>query len=54
MPDLRNAEIAVIEPRKLTRYCLAMDSREGQHKAHVFKAALGFDLSNHVDLIKSV
>jgi hypothetical protein len=54
MPILRNAKIAVIEPRKLTRYCLDMGSKRGRHKARVFKAALGFDLSNHGDLIKSI
>lgn len=54
MPILRNAGIAVIEPRKLTRYCLDMNSRSGRHKARVFKAALGFDLSNYIDLIRAI
>jgi hypothetical protein len=54
MPTLRNARIAVIEPRKLTRYCLDMNSTRGQPKARVFKAALGFELSNYVDLIKAI
>lgn len=54
MAILKNADIAVIEPQKFTRYCLDPNSRNGQHKARVFKAALGFDLSNYIDLIKSI
>lgn len=54
MPILRNAKIAVIDPKKLTRYCLDPTSRKGQHKARVFKTALGFDLSNYIDLIEAI
>jgi hypothetical protein len=54
MPILRNADVAVIAPEKLTRYCLDMRSKRGHHKARVFKAALGFDLSNYVDLLKQL
>lgn len=54
MAALRNARLAVIDPRKLTRYCLDPNSRLGQHKARVFKAALGFDLSNYLDLIEAI
>jgi len=46
--------VAVIDSRKLTRYCLDPDSRLGRHKARVFEAALGFDLSNHVGLIEAI
>jgi hypothetical protein len=54
MPALRNADVAVIDPRKLTRYCLDPGSRLGGHKARVFKSALGFDRSNHVGLLKAI
>jgi hypothetical protein len=54
MPILRNAGIAVIDPNKLTRYCLDPNSRKGQHKAQVFKAALGFDLSNYLSLMNAI
>ncbi len=43
--------MAIIEPRKLTRYCLDLSGKRGQHKARVFKAALGYDLSNYADLL---
>lgn len=54
MAVLRNARLAVIDPRKLTRYCLDPDSRLGQPKARVFRAALGFDLSNHLRSIEAI
>ena len=54
MPILRNAIVAVIEPAKLTRYCLNPDSLRGHDKARVFKAALGFDLSNHIDSMRAI
>lgn len=54
MPTSPNAAIAIIDPRKLVRYCLDPNSRHGQHKARVFKAALGFDLSNYPDLIACI
>ena len=54
MPILRNATAAVVSPGKLTAYCLDPTSPEGRHKARVFKAALGFDLSNWRDLLVHV
>jgi hypothetical protein len=54
MPTLRNANVAVIEPAKLTRYCLNPDSERGRDKARVFRAALGFVLSNHTDLAEAI
>jgi hypothetical protein len=54
MPRLPNAARAVIDARKFTGYCLDPDSRQGRHKARVFKAALGYDLSNHADLIAAI
>ena len=38
---LSNAEHAVIEPAKLTDYCLSPTHPVGRHKAAVFRAALG-------------
>lgn len=38
---LPNADRAFVDLRKLTDYALSMDSDEGQHKARVFRAALG-------------
>ena len=54
MPILKNAVIAVIDPNKLVGYCLDPNSRQGRHKARVFRAALGFDLSNYPDLIVAI
>jgi hypothetical protein len=51
---LRNAHHAAIRPEKLTRYCLDPTSPRGRDKARVFKAALGFDLSNHIALIEAI
>ena len=54
MPILQNAALAVIDARKFTSYCLNPDSRQGRHKARVFKTALGYDLGNYLDLIDFV
>lgn len=54
MPILKNADVAVIEPRKLVQYCLDPNSRKGRHKARVFKSALGYDQSNYLDLIRAI
>ena len=54
MPILQNAALAVIDARKFTSYCLNPHSRQGRHKARVFKTALGYDLGNYLDLIDSV
>jgi hypothetical protein len=54
MPALKNAAIAVIDHRKFANYCLDPQSRHGRHKARLFKAALGFDQSNHQDLIAAI
>ena len=54
MPILQNAALAVIDVRKFTSYCLNPDSRQGRHKARVFKTALGYDLGNYLDLIDSI
>ncbi|MFZ1427888.1 MAG: DUF6883 domain-containing protein [Geminicoccaceae bacterium] len=54
MPALRNADRAVIDPRKLTDYVLDPNSPQGRHKARVFKRALGYDRSNHLGLLASI
>jgi hypothetical protein len=54
MPILKNATAAIISPDKFVRYCLDPRSRHGRHKARVFRAALGYDLSNYTDLIASI
>jgi hypothetical protein len=40
MAKLPNAEIAVVEMRKLRDYCLSSDHPRGSHKARVFASAL--------------
>jgi hypothetical protein len=54
MPILKNAHVAIIEPDKLTRYCLDLTHEDGRHKARVFESALGFDQSNAGDLIRAI
>ena len=54
MPLLKNAALAIIDPRKFTAYCLNHMSEDGRHKARVFKTALGYDLSNHHELIDAI
>lgn len=39
---LPNAERALVDVRKLRSYCLNMEHPRGQHKARVFKSALGW------------
>jgi hypothetical protein len=38
---LPNAERAIIDPAKLTDYCLSATHPVGRHKAAVFRSALG-------------
>ena len=47
---LPNAEIALIDDRKLIDYCLSESHPIGKHKARVFMSALGFSLENFQDL----
>ena len=47
---LPNSEKAVIDPRKLTGYCLNQNHADAQHKAPVFKAALDLDVDNVEEL----
>jgi uncharacterized protein DUF6883 len=41
MARLPNAELAVLDVRKLSDYCLDPAHRRGRNKARVFRAALG-------------
>ncbi len=36
-----NAEKAIVDIRKLTKYCLSHEHPRGRHKARVFQSALG-------------
>ena len=47
---LPNYGAAVIEDSKLVSYALNPQSERGQHKARVFESALGFNLSNWLQL----
>jgi hypothetical protein len=38
---ISGADRAVVDPVKLTEYCLSPDHPRGRHKARVFEAALG-------------
>ena len=54
MATLKNAELAIIDDGKFVGYCLNPSSDKGQHKARVFKSALGYDLTNYHDLIVAI
>ena len=45
-----NAERAVVNLVKLSRYCLSPDHPRGRHKARVFAAALGFTVADAPEL----
>ena len=47
---LPNPELAIIDLKKLSDYCLNPEHPDGQHKARVFKAALGISLENVEEL----
>ena len=49
MPKLPGGEAAIVDPEKLTGYCLSPEHPRGKHKARVF-ATLGFTVENAVDL----
>lgn len=51
---LRNAEYAVIDPKKLAAYALNPNHPSGVNKARVFASALGYNASNMDDLIYKV
>lgn len=43
---LPNADRAIIDIRKLSTYCLDLEHSDGQHKARVFRSALGIGLED--------
>ena len=47
---LPNADRAVVDVRKLRDYCLNADHPRGQHKARVFKSALGWTVDEVEDV----
>jgi hypothetical protein len=47
---LPNPDQAVIDMQKLTGYCLNSEHPDGQHKAYVFKSALGIEIEQAVEL----
>lgn len=47
---LPNAERAVVDVRKLRNYCLNPEHPRGQHKARVFKSALGWTAEQAEDV----
>lgn len=47
---LPNGDQALIDPRKVTDYCLSPDHEDGQHKAHLFSSILGMT-SDDTDLL---
>lgn len=44
--NLPNADQAIIDPRKVTGYCLSRDHDDGKHKAQLFRDLLGLTLEN--------
>jgi len=47
---LPNAEQAIVDVRKLRNYCLNAEHPRGQHKARVFKSALGWTADQAEDV----
>jgi hypothetical protein len=47
---LPNGDRALIDPRKITHYCLSPEHDDGKHKARVFQDLLGLTL-NDADLL---
>jgi hypothetical protein len=51
---LPNPNDAIIEMRKLLTYCLDPEHSEGQHKARVFRSALGLTQDNTEELVAAL
>jgi hypothetical protein len=47
---LPGGDAAIVDPAKLTGYCLNPEHPRGKHKARVFATALGFTAENADDL----
>jgi uncharacterized protein DUF6883 len=50
---LPNGDHAIIDPRKVTDYCLSPDHEDGQHKARLFATLLGLTIAD-ADLLIEV
>jgi hypothetical protein len=48
---LPNGHLAIIDPRKLTEYCLSVRSDSGKHKAIVFKAVFDISIERNMDVL---
>jgi hypothetical protein len=51
---LLNAEVATIDPRKLSEYALNPNHSVGGHKARIFQRVLGYDLTNAHELLAQI
>ncbi|NJM78231.1 MAG: hypothetical protein HC852_23705 [Acaryochloridaceae cyanobacterium RU_4_10] len=51
---LPHPDDAIIEMRKLLTYCLDPEHSEGQHKARVFRSALGLTQDNAEELVAAL
>ena len=51
---LPNADLAVVDRKKLRDYCLNQDHPRGKHKARVFESALGFTAADTDELITEI
>lgn len=54
MAKLPNAENAFIDRRKFEEYCLNPEHPRGQHKARVFRIALGLNRENFQVLVDEI
>ena len=51
---LLNGDQAIIDPRKVTDYCLSLDHDDGSHKARLFQALIGLNQDNSTLLLKAL
>ena len=52
--NLPNGDRAIIDPRKITDYCLSLDHDDGGHKARLFQALVGLNQDNSVLLLDAL
>ncbi len=51
---LPHSDQAIIDPRKVTDYCLSPDHEDGQHKSHLFQTLLGLTINDADELIAAL
>jgi hypothetical protein len=51
---LPNGDLAFIDSRKVTDYCLSPDHEDGQHKAYLFQSIIGLTLENADTLLAAL